>query len=281
MKCTKAIISVAGYGTRRLPITKTIEKSMLPILNRPLVDYVVEDCIKAGITDIYFVVNDDSQQIRDYYSRSQQLEAYLHAVGKDSAISSVQPPQNVDFHFVEQDRGEGARYGTAIPLALCRQFIAPDEHVLVLSGDDLIYNPDGSSEVVRLIDQVREAGGGSALLGVEVDPQAVSRYGVIAAHTQNDQLLFDYIQEKPAVGEAKSNLINVSKYLLEPAFFTYLDAAVQKDMDGAEYYITDPLNDYVADAHTVFVVPAKGTYLDGGTVEGWLHANNYVAQHQG
>jgi UTP--glucose-1-phosphate uridylyltransferase len=281
VKCTKAIIPVAGYGTRRLPITKAIEKSMLPVLNRPVIDYVVEDCIKAGITDIYFVVSGEAQQIRDYYSRSQQLESYLHTAGKDSVIPSVQPPQNVTFHFVEQDTSAGAPYGTAIPVVLCRKFITPDEHVLVLMGDDFIYNPDGSSEAVRLLEQVQGAGGGSALLGVEVDPQAVSGYGVIAAHTQNGQMIYDYIQEKPAVGEAKSNFINVSKYLLEPAFFTYLDAAVQKDMDGAEYYITDPLNDYVADAHTVFVVPAKGTYLDGGTVEGWLHANNFVAQHQG
>ena len=77
MNCTKAIIIIAGYGTRRLPITKSIEKSMLPILNRPVVDYVVEDCIKAGITDIYFVVNKDAVQIRSYYGHNKVLEDYL------------------------------------------------------------------------------------------------------------------------------------------------------------------------------------------------------------
>lgn len=280
MKCTKAIIPVAGYGTRRLPITKAVEKAMLPILNRPVVDYVVEDCVKAGITDIYFVVSSEARQIRDYYSRSSQLEAYLHANGKDAVIPAVQPPQNVQFHFVEQDTSVGAPYGTAIPVALCRQFMGDDEHVLVLMGDDFIYNTDGSSEVSRLMEQVAEAGG-SALLGVEIDPTAVSKYGVLATHTENGQMLFDYIQEKPQAGEAKSNLINISKYLLEPAFFAYLDAAVQKDTKGAEYYITDPLNAYVADGHQMLVVPAHGTYLDSGTVENWLFANNFVAEHQG
>lgn len=280
MKCTKAIIPIAGYGTRRLPVTKAVEKAMLPILNRPVVDYVVEDCVKAGITDIYFVVSGEAQQVRDYYSRNSQLEAYLHANGKDAAIPSVQPPQNVQFHFVEQDTSVGAPYGTSIPVALCRTFIQDDEHVLVLMGDDFIYNTDGTSEVSRLIEQATETDG-SALLGVEIDPNAVSKYGVIATHTQNGHLLFDYIQEKPEVHEAKSNLINISKYLLAPAFFAYLDASVQQDSGGAEYYITDPLNAYVADGNQMLVVPARGTYLDSGTVENWLYANNFVAEHQG
>jgi UTP--glucose-1-phosphate uridylyltransferase len=280
LKCTKAIIPVAGYGTRRLPITKAVEKAMLPILNRPVIDYVVEDCVKAGITDIYFVVSGEAQQIRDYYSRISQLEAYLHANGKDAVIPSVQPPQDVQFHFVEQDTSVGAPYGTAIPVALCRQFMSDDEHVLVLMGDDFIYNTDGSSEVSRLMEQVAETGN-SALLGAEIDPTAVSKYGVLATHTENGRMLFDYIQEKPPTGEAKSNLINISKYLLEPAFFTYLDAAVQKDSGGAEYYITDPLNAYVADGNQMLVVPARGTYLDSGTVENWLYANNFIAEHQG
>ena len=279
MRCTKAIIPVAGYGTRRLPITKAVEKAMLPILNRPVIDYVVEDCIKAGITDIYFVVSGEAQQIRDYYSRISKLEAYLHVSGKDAMIPSVQPPQDVQFHFVEQDTSVGAPHGTAIPVALCRQFISDDEHFLVLMGDDFIYNTDGSSEVSRLMEYVADTGG-SALLGAEIDPAAVSKYGVLATHTENGRMLFDYIQEKPQVDEAKSNLINISKYLLETSFFAYLDAAVQKDSGGAEYYITDPLNAYVADGNQMHVVPVRGTYLDSGTVENWLYANNFIAEHQ-
>lgn len=280
MKCTKAIIPIAGYGTRRLPITKAVEKAMLPILNRPVVDYVVEDCIKAGITDIYFVVSGEAQQVRDYYSRISQLESYLHANGKDALVPLVRPPQNVQFHFIEQDTSVGAPYGTSIPVALCRKFISDDEYVLVLMGDDFIYNTDGSSEVSRLMEQIAETGG-SALLAVEIEPAAVSKYGVIATHMQNGRMFFDHIQEKPQVHEAKSNLINISKYLLDPSFFTYLDVAIQKGSAGAEYYITDPLNAYVADGNQMLVVPARGAYLDTGTVENWLEANNFVAAHQG
>lgn len=279
MKCTKAIIPVAGYGTRRLPITKVVEKSMLPILNRPVIDYVVEDCIKAGITDIIFVVSAGSTQIREYYSQTPALEQYLQSSGKDQMIALIAPPKNVQFHFVEQPVGPSTKHGTTIPVWLCREFVEPGEHVLVLMGDDFIYNPDGSSEIARLIAQVQATGSGSGMLGVEVPHEQVSRYGVIAMHQEDGQYIFDHIQEKPTVEEAQSNLINVSKYVFEASFFDYLDKAVQVARKG-EYYITDPLNAYVADNNKLCVLPATGTYLDSGTVENWLAANNFIANAQ-
>lgn len=281
MNCTKAILPVAGYGTRRLPITKAIEKCMLPVLNRPIIDYVVQDCIKAGITDIYFVVNEGADQIRRYYAPAPQLEQYLQENKKSELVAAIRPPEEVRFHFVEQPITDGAPYGTAIPVWLCREFVQENEHVLVLGGDDFIYNADGSSEVSRLLQEVSVAGGGSALLGAQVAPEAVSRYGVIVSHEEADRRIFDYIQEKPAPGEAKSNLINISKYLLESSFFSYLDAVVQGGhTTNGEYYFTDALNAYVAAKNNMSVLPIRGAYLDGGSVENWLNANNVVAASQ-
>ena len=277
MKCTKAIIPVAGYGTRRLPITKAVEKAMLPILNRPVIDYVVEDCLKAGITDIYFVISSGATQIRDYFEKNDQLDKYLRTNGKAELADSIAPPQQTRFHFVEQDTSAGMPHGTAIPVWLCREFIQPDEYVLVLMGDDFIYNTDGSSEVARLLEEVKAAGGGSAMLGVEIERSQVSKYGVLATHNEAGHLAFDHVQEKPAVEDAQSNLINVSKFLFEGSFFDYIEQNVQRTVKG-EYYITDSLNDYVADGHKLYVVPAKGAYLDSGTVDSWLAANNFVFQ---
>ena len=113
---TKAIIPVAGWGTRRLPITKAIEKCMLPVGNRPIVDYVVRDCIKAGITDIYFVVNRGSRQIFDYYSDNARLNQFLEYNGKQDMMELARPPMNVNFHYIEQDSNE--KYCTAFPVAL-------------------------------------------------------------------------------------------------------------------------------------------------------------------
>lgn len=275
MNCTKAIIPVAGYGARRLPITKTIEKCMLPIVNRPVIDYVVEDCVKAGITDIYFVVSPGSVQLRDYYSQKPDLAAYLRANGKENMLDVIQPPHNVQFHFIEQDTSPGAPYGTTVAVWLCREYIDAGEHVLVLMGDDFIFNADGSSETARLIAAVSQTGG-SAMLAAKVPPETVNQYGVIAAHEDNGVQRFDHIQEKPSIEDAASNLINISKYIFEAHFIEeYLDAAMQDQPDG-EYQITDPLNAYVADGYLMQVLPTTGQYLDSGTAENWIHANNVV-----
>lgn len=278
MNCTKAIIPIAGLGTRRLPITKAIEKSMLPILNRPMIDYVVQDCIKAGITDIYFVVSPDATQIKAYYEHNQRLETYLHSQGKDALLPSVEPPK-VAFHYIEQDTGEEQVYGTAVPVWLCRDYIKEDEHVLILMGDDVVYNSDGASEVKRLIELIADKGADGALLGAKVPKDSVSHYGVIETSPRDGYDQFVGIQEKPSPSEAKSNLINISKYIVGKGFFTYLDAYMQTARAG-EYYLTDVLNNYVADGKIVAVLPARGEYLDSGTVENWLKANEVVAKYE-
>ncbi|HET7630566.1 MAG TPA: sugar phosphate nucleotidyltransferase [Candidatus Saccharimonadales bacterium] len=275
IKCSKAIIPVAGYGTRRLPITKAIEKCMLPIGNRPLVDYVVEDCLKAGVKDVYFVVGQDSRQIRDYYQTDNQLEAYLEAKGKADMIESIRPASGVSFHFVEQSAG--GKYGTAVPIGLCQDLIEPDEYFLVMMGDDFIFNHDPAiSQAKRLIDAVADGQAG-AILGVAVDKSAVSSYGVIAAHADGDRSVYDSIQEKPSPEKAASNLINVSKYCLKGDFMEQVAATLTAPPDASgEYYITDSLNRYVGAGAQLSVVEADGKYLDGGKVDSWLEANNYV-----
>src|SRR5688572_29239159 len=158
MKPTKAIIAVAGYGTRRLPITKTIEKCMLPIGNRPIVDYVVEDCINNGITDIIFVVGERHEQIKNYYSgHNEQLESYLEAKGKTRELEQVKTlARGVTFSYVVQDRDQP--YGTATPVALCAELVEPDDLVLFLAGDDFIYNPDGPSAITQLLKGLEGSG---------------------------------------------------------------------------------------------------------------------------
>lgn len=267
MKITRAIIPVAGWGTRRLPITKSVEKCMLPVGNRPLVDYVVEDCLKAGITDIYFVVGEGSNQLRQYYTDNQPLNDYLLANGKSDMLPLVALPSSVNFHFVTQP--SGGKYGTSLPVALVAKHLPKGESVVVLMGDDFVYNQSGDSETARLI---AAAGEGSAMLGVEVSKDQVYRYGVIEKDLNNN---FVQIVEKPSVEEAPSNLINVSKYVLDSAVLDLISRHVETEQVG-EYHITEPINDYVAAGGKMIVVSAKGEYLDGGSVEGWLHANNVV-----
>jgi UTP--glucose-1-phosphate uridylyltransferase len=272
MSITKAIIPVAGWGTRRLPITKAIEKCMLPIGNRPLVDYVVQDCIAAGITDIYFVVSEWMTQIQSYYSDNGVLDTYLIGNNKEDMLPLVRPPSGVQFHYVTQDTN--GKYGTAIPVSLIMDQLKAGESAVVLMGDDFIYNADGTSEVRRLLDAAPE--GGNAMLGVEVPREAVSRYGVI---DMNDHHEFTRIVEKPTPEQAPSTLINVSKYVLNYDLLSAISSYADISLSG-EYYITEPINQYVMSGGSIVVVPAKGEYLDGGSEGGWIHANNVVFRAQ-
>lgn len=265
---SKAIIPVAGWGTRRLPITKAIEKCMLPVGNRPIVDYVVQDCLRAGITDIYFVVSEGSTQLQEYYGENGELNAYLIAHEKEALLPLVAPLRGVNFHYITQETG--GKYGTAIPVSLVAPYVQKDESVVVLMGDDFIFNPDGSSEVARLLAATPE--NGNAMLGVNVPIEAVSRYGVVELNATND---FVRIVEKPTPAQAPSTLINVSKYVLNHDLLQAIASYAEVPLSG-EYYITEPINQYVVNGGSVRVVPAQGQYLDGGSVEGWLHANNVV-----
>lgn len=267
MAITKAIIPVAGWGTRRLPITKTIEKCMLPIGNRPLVDYVVQDCLAAGITELIFVVGEDSDQLQSYYRSNIKLNDYLYRNGKADKLPLVAPLSGVKLHFVTQP--SYGKYGTAVPVALAADFIEDGESAVVLMGDDFIYNSDGSSEVQRLIDAT--PAGECGLLAARIPRHEVGKYGVIE---QDESGNYVRIVDQPDPQEAPSDLINISKYILTKSV---IDRAVNLPAaHNGEYQLPDAINDHVAVGGTVKVVPAVGEYLDGGSVEGWLHANRVV-----
>ena len=267
MKITKAIIPVAGWGTRRLPIAKTIEKCMLPIGNRPLIDYVVRDCLAAGINELIFVVGEDSTQLQDYYRSNIKLNDYLRRKGKPDLLPLVAPLKDVKLHFVTQP--SHGKYGTAIPVGLAADYIGEGESAAVLMGDDFIYNADGTSEIARLIAATPE--GECSLLAAKVPPNDVSRYGVLA---MDDQGNYQEIVEKPAIEDAPSDLINISKYILTKKV---IDACAKLPVSPrGEYELPDAINAYVAGGGRVKVVAAVGEYLDGGTLEGWLKANNVV-----
>jgi UTP--glucose-1-phosphate uridylyltransferase len=267
MNITKAIIPVAGWGTRRLPITKTIEKCMLPIGNRPLVDYVVQDCLKAGITEIIFIISEDSTQLESYYGNNVSLNEYLIRNNKEDKLPLVAPLTGATLRYVRQP-SEG-NYGTAVPVALAAKYINEGESAVVLMGDDFIWNKNDSSEVARLIKATPS--GNCGLLGARVEPSETAKYGVIEMNNAGD---YRRIVEKPAAGSAPSNLINISKYILTKEVID--SCANLPASPRGEYELPDAVNQFVAEGGQVKVVPAEGQYLDGGSVESWLYANQVV-----
>ena len=277
-KITKAIIPVAGWGTRRLPITKIIEKSMLPVGNRPLVDYSVQELIKAGITDIYMVIsNVEPCQVQEFYRDNHALNDYLVERGKADRLALAKTlPDHVKIHYTTQD--PAGRYGTAVPIALVVEEYNIDEPVLVFMGDDFVWNPDGESAAESLIHSLQNADE-SAILGVEIPREKVDKYGVLSV---KDGKLVDVV-EKPSVEEAPSNMINVSKYIMSKDLLRRIVNYVKSHDFGPldqEYLVTDPIDEYINEGGVIRVAPTTGEYLDGGSVEGWVHANNVVTSYK-
>ena len=273
VKITKAIIPVAGWGTRRLPITKVIEKSMLPVGNRPLVDYSVQDLIKAGVKDIYMVVsNTEPCQVREFYQDNLALNRYLVDRGKEDKLEKAKTlPDDVRMHYVAQD--PSAKYGTAVPIAMAVEEFKINEPVLVFMGDDFIWNPEGESAAEALVKA--SDGENSAILGVEIDKSEVEKYGVLSS---KDGDLVGVV-EKPTPEEAPSNLINVSKYVMTPDLLQKIVKYVNENDFGPmdqEYMVTDPIDEYIREGGKMKIATTKGEYLDGGSVEGWVYANQVV-----
>ncbi len=277
-KITKAIIPVAGWGTRRLPITKVIEKSMLPVGNRPLVDYSVQELIKAGITDIYMVIsNVEPCQVQEFYRDNLALNDYLIERGKADRLALAKTlPDHVKIHYTTQD--PAGQYGTAVPIALVVEEFNLDEPVLVFMGDDFVWNPDGESAAESLINSLQSADE-SAILGVEIPREKVDKYGVLSV--KDGQLVG--VVEKPSVEEAPSNMINVSKYIMSRDLLHRVVDYVKTHDFGPldqEYLVTDPIDEYIKDGGVMRVAPTTGEYLDGGSVDGWVHANNVVTGYK-
>ena len=277
-KITKAIIPVAGWGTRRLPITKIIEKSMLPVGNRPLVDYSVQELIKAGITDIYMVIsNVEPCQVQEFYRDNLALNDYLIERGKADRLALAKTlPDHVKIHYTTQD--PAGQYGTAVPIALVVEEFNLDESVLVFMGDDFVWNPDGESAAESLINSLQNADE-SAILGVEIPRERVDKYGVLSV--KDSQLVG--VVEKPSVEEAPSNMINVSKYIMSRDLLHRVVDYVKTHDFGPldqEYLVTDPIDEYIKAGGVMRVAPTTGEYLDGGSVDGWVHANNVVTGYK-
>lgn len=274
---TKAIIPVAGWGTRRLPITKIIEKSMLPVGNRPLVDYSVQELIKAGVKDIYMVIsNVEPCQVREFYKDNLALNLYLEERGKTDRLKLAKTlPEDVRIHFTSQD--PSAKYGTAVPVAMVTEEYNLNEPVLVFMGDDFIWNPDGESSAEALLKAVK-SDDESALFAIDHPYEALLNGGALTIEDEK----VTKITEKPEP-EQITGLTSVSKYILSPEMLQEIVDYVRNNNFGPndqEYMITDPFATYIEKGGIMRVARTDGEYLDGGTVEGWVHANNVVCNYK-
>jgi UTP--glucose-1-phosphate uridylyltransferase len=256
---TKAVIPAAGLGTRFLPATKATPKEMLPVVDRPAIQYVVEEAVAAGLTDVLMVTGRNKRPLEDHFDRVYELEETLAAKGDERRLREVREPAELAaIHYVRQ--GDPRGLGHAV---LCGAQHVGDEPFVVLLADDLI---DPRDPLLSRMIEVRRRHGGSVVALIEVDPEQVGLYGCAAVEpTDEDDVVFvTDLVEKPPPGEAPSNLAIIGRYVLEPGIFDVLRRTGPGR--GGEIQLTDALRSLaVADGGgPVHAVVFRGRRYDTG-----------------
>jgi len=260
-KVKKAIIPAAGLGTRFLPATKAMPKEMLPIVDRPTIEYIVEEAIRSGIEEIIIVTGKGKRAIEDHFDRNFELEDNLASKGKFDLLAKIQSSSEVEIHYIRQKEPKGL--GHAVWCA--RKFIG-DEPFAVLLGDDIVQNDDKPA-TKQLIEQY-EATGGSVIGVQSVAEDVTHRYGIIdPCHSDGRLYEVRNFVEKPAPGTAPSNLAILGRYVLTPAIFEFLEE--QEAGAGGEIQLTDAIQK-LNELEKVYAYDFKGKRYDVGEKLGFI-----------
>lgn len=270
MKITKCVFPVAGLGTRFLPVTKELAKEMLPLVNRPIISYGVEEAIASGCNEIIMVTGRAKRSIEDYFDRSFELEEMLKSRGKMVLYEKMLKIANMaEILFVRQRQPLGL--GHAV---LCAEPMCSNEFFAVALPDDVFINKE--DPVIAQLIRVHEKMGGSVIALEEVEPENVSRYGVVKSQFEVEPGVHKIVDmvEKPLQEEAPSNLAIMGRYVLSPKVFELLHN--QQAGTGGEIQLTDSLKT-LCSQEPVWGVVFKGRRFDCGTQKGWLSANVQLA----
>lgn len=256
----KAIIPAAGLGTRFLPATKAMPKEMLPIIDKPTIQYIVEEAVESGIEDIIIVTGKGKRAIEDHFDHAFELEANLMSKGKMKLLEEVRRSSKIDIHFIRQKEPKGL--GHAVWCA--RRFIG-DEPFAVLLGDDIVQAEKPC--LLQLIEQYEKTG--ASIIGVmPVSEEETHRYGIIDPIAQTDNLYHvQNLIEKPPYGKAPSNLAIMGRYVLTPEIFSFLE--LQEEGAGGEIQLTDAIRK-LNEIQSVYGYHFSGARYDVGEKLGFI-----------
>ncbi|NLK67737.1 MAG: UTP--glucose-1-phosphate uridylyltransferase GalU [Clostridiaceae bacterium] len=263
MKVHKAIIPAAGLGTRFLPATKAQPKEMLPIVDKPTIQFIVEEAVASGIEDIIIVTGRNKRAIEDHFDKSYELEEVLEKTNKEELLALVRDISNlVNIHYIRQKEPKGL--GHAI---YCAKAFIGNEPFAVLLGDDIVKSDVPClKQLIDIYDKYR-----TTVLGVQRVPQEdVSKYGIVAGRQVDDRVfkVTDMI-EKPEIDEAPSNIAILGRYIISPSIFSYLEN-VSPGKNG-EIQLTDALKDMMHH-ETMYAYDFIGRRYDVGNKMGFLQA---------
>ncbi|MVW73301.1 MULTISPECIES: UTP--glucose-1-phosphate uridylyltransferase GalU [unclassified Bordetella] len=266
----KAVFPVAGLGTRFLPATKAMPKEMLPVVDKPLIQYAAEEAVAAGVTELIFVTGRNKRAIEDHFDSMPELEAELEAKNKEEQLRAIRGilPSHVNCVYIRQPAPLGL--GHAV---LCAAPVVGNEPFAVLLADDLI---DADVPVTRQLVQVAHSCGGSVLGIQNVERRETNKYGIISGNQINEETWrLDAMVEKPAPEEAPSTQAVVGRYVLEPEIFEYLRQTGKGA--GGEIQLTDGIAAMLRD-RPVFGYQYAGTRYDCGNKQGFFSATLALGQ---
>ncbi|MGW6208850.1 UTP--glucose-1-phosphate uridylyltransferase GalU [Streptomyces sp. NPDC055089] len=267
-KIQKAVIPAAGLGTRFLPATKATPKEMLPVVDKPAIQYVVEEAAAAGLSDVLMITGRNKRALEDHFDRNYELESALTRKGDDERLVRVQESSELaTMHYVRQ--GDPRGLGHAV---LCAEPHVGDEPFAVLLGDDLI---DPRDPLLARMTEIQEREGGSVVALMEVAPEQIHLYGCAAVEvtSEADVVRVTGLVEKPEAGDAPSNLAVIGRYVLDPAVFGVLRET--EPGRGGEIQLTDALQQLAADEKLggpVHGVVFRGRRYDTGDRGDYLRA---------
>ena len=261
-KITKAVIPVAGLVTRFLPITKSVPKEMLPIVDKPILSYIIDECIESGITDILLITSPYKKVIEDYFDQNFELAKRLEEKDKLKELGTLKTkPQNINIYFIRQGEPQGS--GHAIKLA--KTFIGNDPFA-VLYGDDIMKAK--TPALKQLIDMYEQTQ--ANIIGcLEVEREMAPKYGMIA-FKEEDKTKIKTIIEKPTVETSPSNYAGLGRYIVSPKVFPILET-LSKGV-GNEYQFTDAMKQLMTE-EDFYACILDATYYDTGSKLGYLKAN--------
>ena len=263
----KAIFPVAGLGTRFLPATKAMPKELLPVINKPLIQYAVEEAIDAGCDELIFITGKNKRAIEEHFCKNFDLESALEKAGNYAQLENVRNilPENIECTFVCQSEQLGL--GHAV---LCAENLIGNDPFLVLLADDFLSS-DGDRTSKTLVDAYKKTKNPQISV-MEVNGPSISNYGVVELKRGTTSVLG--ISEKPNYEDAKSNLASIGRYLLTPEIFDILK--VQKEGYGGEIQLADALNE-MANSTCLGSVLLRERRFDCGSARGYLEASIYLS----
>ncbi len=277
-KVRKAVIAAAGFGTRFLPQTKAMPKEMLPLVDKPIIQYIVEELVEAGIEDIVIVTGYHKRSIEDHFDAiSADLRANLEQGNKNELLRQVDRVSKLaNFVYIRQK----GPYGNATPVYNASHLIGDEPFIYTFADDFIVARPSRFKQMIETYQKT----GNSVLPCIRlINDEDYSRYGIVAGKEIEPGLIsLDTIIEKPGKKSAPSNLASVTGYLLTPDIFSYLTATRQTIAKGKEFYIQDAMQKMISDGHTLLAKEiTDGRYYDtGNKLEYVKTVVDFALQHE-